>query len=44
METPVAPTTVGKLSATGTGECRDKDGNLLDSLGFVVQRQEKDED
>jgi hypothetical protein len=38
------PTTIGELSATGTGECRDKDGNLLDNLGFVVQRQEKDED
>ncbi len=29
-------TTLGKLVATGTGEVRDKDGNLLDSNGFLA--------
>jgi hypothetical protein len=38
------PTSLGELTATGTGECRDKNGNLLDSEGFFVEtQQDKDE-
>lgn len=33
------PTTVGQLSATGTGEVRDKDGHLLDGEGNLVETQ-----
>lgn len=33
------PTAIGKLTATGTGEARDRDGNLLDNKGNVVAPQ-----
>lgn len=32
-------TVVGQLTATGTGVCHDKDGNLLDSKGKIVALQ-----
>lgn len=41
---PDAMTPIGYLSATGTGEVRDADGNLLDRSGHIVTPQnEKDE-
>ncbi len=33
---PNPPTVVSQLSATGTGEVRDRDGNLLDNEGNIV--------
>lgn len=36
-------TTIGYLAATGTGEARDKHGNLLDKDGNLVAPQEKDD-
>lgn len=36
------PTVVSQLTATGTGECRDKHGNLLDSDGKPVDEQKED--
>lgn len=37
------PTVIGQITATGTGEARDKDGNLLDQWGNLVAPQPEKE-
>lgn len=35
----IPPTAIMQLAATGTGEARDADGNLLDNEGNIVAPQ-----